>query len=232
MSTFNIENFKQYVESKIINYSNKLILDAVCQFEKPSHVIANLSQQYFSKLINKMFDLSSKPRTVSVNDWFLIKFGFKKCSKCGNIKVLDNFYNCSTYWHGKEVKCKDCCLLMTDDEKIQKYENVKIWRKKNPDKCLAQSNKRRGLKANAITSNYCKHDEEKAYWLVYFLQKELNICLHLDHIKSLSKGGAHDRYNWQILTKEDNLRKYNNDYSIVKPIIANEKLQWFMDSVL
>jgi hypothetical protein len=34
--------------------------------------------------------------------------GSKKCSKCGQIKSLDEFYRCSRVKDGRQAACKEC----------------------------------------------------------------------------------------------------------------------------
>jgi len=74
-------------------------------------------------------------------------------------------------------------------------------------------------------------DDINTQWLRRFLQTELGIELHIDHIKSLSNNGAHDKYNWQIVKAKDNLSKNNNDEHKLEPVVSNQSLLMFLDRV-
>jgi HNH endonuclease. len=51
-----------------------------------------------------------KPKSVGIQEsQELLKFGMKKCRKCGEVKGLEEFYNCEKSRDGKYGACKKCC---------------------------------------------------------------------------------------------------------------------------
>jgi hypothetical protein len=86
------------------------------------------------------------------------------------------------------------------------------WRKNNPDKQAKNSaSRRKGIKqASPLWAN------QKYISMFYQLAKEeekrLGVKIHVDHIvplKSKYVCGLHNEFNLQLLTREDNLKKFN-----------------------
>jgi len=136
--------------------------------------------------------------------------GVNKCTICKEMMPLDNF------------------TLLNDNDSVEKYksdvyENECIschrekqlgwnaaWKKENGHIVNELSARRRALKAE--TYDVLSIEEQNEVREIYKECKKLNeeagyIKFHVDHIKPLSKGGAHAPYNLQILLAEDNLRK-------------------------
>ena len=136
--------------------------------------------------------------------------GVNKCTICKEMMPLDNF------------------TLLNDNDSVEKYksdvyENECIschrekqlgwnaaWKKENGHIVNELSARRRALKAE--TYDVLSIEEQNEVREIYKESKRLNneagyIKYHVDHIKPLSKGGAHAPYNLQILLAEDNLRK-------------------------
>jgi len=227
MEKYNEQDFRNFVESKIINnyfrYNSipkEQLIDAICQFEKPSYKHLNKTIGATSLIFNRRFNLLNKPKNVAVNMWFLYLFGYKWCSKCRNIYTFNNFTLDTRNWDKLGAKCKNCVRYFQKEY----YNNNKY-------EFFIRANKRKAIKLDAITIFYTEKDDSNIEWLRMFLESELNIKLHRDHIKSLSNGGTHDKFNWQILTAEDNLRKNNRDATIVKPVVSNKKLIMFLDRI-
>ena len=88
----------------------------------------------------------------------------KKCTKCGEVKSLDEFGNSKCRKDGKQYKCKVCCkeYQINNKEKISQYR--KDYRKENKDsikssKQLYYSNNKE--KTKSTVSKYYKFNQEK-----------------------------------------------------------------------
>lgn len=53
----------------------------------------------------------------------------KKCTKCGEVKPLDYFYNQSKNRHGKEASCKECCKIRQKKWIVDNIDKVKAYKK-------------------------------------------------------------------------------------------------------
>jgi len=241
---FDINEFRDFIKQNITNdnfrkdsVSKEVLLDALCQFEVPIHMYLNKKQQNASMLLNKRFEdnLINKPKSVYVNTWFLYEFGYQRCRQCKGTKTLNNFSKDKNRWNKLQRGCKECAKKYSKTYVQEHKEQLKEYAKKhyqeNKEKYRIKEAKRRALTYNAITSDYSQIDDENTQWLRGFLQNELNIKLHTDHIESFINGGKHDKYNWQILTAEDNLRKGDRDSTFVTPIVSNKELIMFLDRV-
>ena len=88
----------------------------------------------------------------------------KKCTKCGEVKSLDEFGNSKCRKDGKQYKCKVCCkeYQINNKEKISQYR--KDYRKENKDsikssKQLYYSNNKERIKE--YSKEYYKFNQEK-----------------------------------------------------------------------
>ena len=88
----------------------------------------------------------------------------KKCTKCGEVKSLDEFGNSKCRKDGKQYKCKVCCkeYQINNKEKISQYR--KDYRKENKDsikssKQLYYSNNKEKIKE--YSKEYYKFNQEK-----------------------------------------------------------------------
>lgn len=98
----------------------------------------------------------------------------------------------------------------------------KIWRQKNPDKCRGHKRmseqKRRARKRNQLGDITSRRIQE----LLTIQKGKCVACkgvfgrsgFHIDHIIPLSKGGAHDNKNIQLLCADCNMKKHNTDMSL------------------
>jgi 5-methylcytosine-specific restriction endonuclease McrA len=99
--------------------------------------------------------------------------------------------------------------------RTQQNKYTAMWKKENPDKNCAYSNKRRALKLKAtpkwLTSEHFKQIES-FYWLAQLQYELTDTKYHVDHIiplKGKTVCGLHVPWNLQILTVRDNLTKGN-----------------------
>lgn len=118
----------------------------------------------------------------------------KKCSKCKELKTLDEFYNKKTTFDGKQTYCK-CCQLQTsskwqNDNKEKARESSYKWDSRNSDKRLKMSkryyhnNKEYYRK---MTKNWRdKNPEANALKCSKYRAKKLN-AIHPDHNPNIEK---------------------------------------------
>lgn len=138
----------------------------------------------------------------------------KTCTKCKSEKTVDSFHKDKSRSDGLRPWCKECSL-----------EHGRKWFKENPEK---QAAARRRWDSNS-------RDKKRIHWQRYkankvgaaqgFIptldeMKELygDTCMYpectrkdieIDHVVPLSKGGAHDISNFQLLCKSHNCSKGN-----------------------
>ena len=69
----------------------------------------------------------------------------KKCSKCGEVKLLGEFHKNKTMKCGYSCYCKKCAYEVKKEWRKKnywhEYEVNKLWRKANPEKCKATREK-------------------------------------------------------------------------------------------
>lgn len=108
------------------------------------------------------------------------------------------------------VAAKCAAYYVAHADKVK--ENVKAWAAANPDKLRIHSINKRAWKKNGTG----KLSHGIAARLMVLQKGKCPVCrtdlrkagYHLDHIEALSKGGAHDDKNIQLLCKPCNLSKH------------------------
>ena len=92
----------------------------------------------------------------------------KKCTKCGEVKSLDEFTNFKKGKHGKAYQCKSCFKdyfkKYKQDNKEKNNKHQKEYYKKNKEKILLQKkeyNKKNKEKNNKYNKEYYKNNKEK-----------------------------------------------------------------------
>lgn len=230
---FNLEEYKQFVDSQIINnrkrsITRKQVLDYCCQFELSAAEFFNQRKAYIK--LNRIFDLKNRPIRVPINTYLLYLFGYKRCCKCKEIKELTLFYKDSSNWNNLRKECiegeKEKRKKYYQDNKEEILERHKEYRENNKEKILEhkkeyyQNNKekyraywtkREALKRNQLGPNYIQEEEERYRKIITYLNKRYNEFYVLDHYISISKEGLHEASNWQIITAKENGSKFNKD---------------------
>jgi len=88
----------------------------------------------------------------------------KKCTKCKEVKSLDEFTNFKKGKHGKAYQCKSCFKEYYLQNKETKHKYKKEYYKKNKEKILLQKkeyNKKNKEKNNKHNKEYYKNNKEK-----------------------------------------------------------------------
>ena len=92
----------------------------------------------------------------------------KKCSKCGEVKSLDEFYNHKIGKNGKRHECKICTINLNKEyykkNKEKFSQHAKEYYKKNKEKILLQSkeyNKKNKEYNKEYYKEYYKNNKEK-----------------------------------------------------------------------
>ena len=109
----------------------------------------------------------------------------KKCTKCGEVKSLDEFYNAKKGKHGKQFRCKDCDkeYYKSNKEKIKEYN--KKYKQDNKEKIKEYNKeyyKNNKEKLSDLQKIYCKNKKEsisnnkKRYYIEnkYYINKRTN----------------------------------------------------------
>ena len=158
----------------------------------------------------------------------------KACSKCEEVKTLDEFSRDKANKDRYRSQCKVCCkeysakYYAANSEKVKEYsakyyaansEKVKEYSAKhhaaNPEKSRAKCAKRRAAKLLAIPSWLTKEDYQAMEAICKEadrLTQETGIKHHVDHIHPLQGKlvcGFHCPSNLQILTESENCSKHN-----------------------
>jgi len=89
----------------------------------------------------------------------------KKCTKCGEVKSLDAFYNNKNGKHGKMSRCKDCDKLYYQDNRERQLENAKEYRENNKEKIAKYSKAYRENNKEAISEYKLKYNVENKKYL-------------------------------------------------------------------
>lgn len=130
----------------------------------------------------------------------------KKCYKCKEIKSNESFGKDNSRYDSLQTACKDC-----------KKDLNKTYKAKNRDKLRANKNarkaKRRAKKLERTPSWLSKSQKEETKLLYRRASfKCWKAEMQVDHIVPLqgkTVSGLHVPWNLQLLTKEENLRKFN-----------------------
>jgi len=122
----------------------------------------------------------------------------RRCTGCGEVKTVDQFYKKGGTRGGYRSKCKPCYIPETN-------KSTKAWRENNPDKVRAQvkrwnennpgarliiENRRRARKVDAVLGPI-DWSMLRTITTCYLCSEPLSGPTCMDHIIPLSRGGAH-----------------------------------------
>ena|SRR3989304_2636943 len=168
---------------------------------------------------------------MQISLFSLHDFKVKRCSKCGEIKHLKDFYKRTTSPDGKNSTCKQCDLQKVHqwyiahseqkreyvrkwyiDHIQEKREKVRSWSRAHPDKVKARVQ----LKARRKFLNGGHYEDDE--WIALIEKynhtclrcgkKEPEIKLYPDHIIPVILGGTSNIDNIQPLCKRCNCIKH------------------------
>jgi hypothetical protein len=228
---FNLDNYKLYLKNEVRNDSDKYlkryfntlsldnVINALCDFEQTVYLSLNITKKQARAIINKLFDLTNKPPAVEYQNWFLFKFGFKKCRQFKKILPLACFGTNNTNWDKLRYDSKEAEIL-----RGQAYRKINPEQSKLNSKTYRQNHMAEGREYNAL-KRYTKMQrtpkwltaEHRQQLLVKYrlsrkLSKETGIKHHVDHLIPLQGeivSGLHLPWNTEVLTQSHNCSKQN-----------------------
>jgi hypothetical protein len=121
------------------------LLEALFQFEvAPSVYLKDIiPPDSLSLKYTSMFDLTGKRNSMWLNTWFLHSFGYKRCSACKEIIILDSYSYNSNSADKLQVYCKNCNSKDGKDYRAtnpdKSKEKGKAYRLANPEKSKESS---------------------------------------------------------------------------------------------
>lgn len=149
----------------------------------------------------------------------LLEQGLKNCSKCKKILPTTEFYKDSRNWHGLRGQCKTCAKKIANNywsvNREYKREYDKKYIKENSHIRAAYEARRRAIIKQATPKWLTKIDYIEIKDFYYQAQEMTRLSgekFEVDHIVPL-KGenvcGLHVPWNLQVITKTENLKKFN-----------------------
>jgi hypothetical protein len=206
------------IEYKPLNSVLDKYINAISQWNVTPYKYLNRSNsQSVNKYLNNLFKtlLVKKPKSVSINDYLLYKFGYKHCTNCNQVLLITEYSSCKSRWNNLYMTCKVCKKQYFIANKQQINNRNKQYNKENKDKINNNTAKYRASKVNA-TPNWLTKEQNNEIQNKYTESKKLTeqtgILHHVDHIIPLQGeniSGLHVPWNLQVVTAKENLQKGN-----------------------
>ena len=202
---FNIEEYKNFVASKIVNISNtkrsytkEQVLQFCSQWDKTPAEFFNGHFRTVSNKLHAIFgdSLKHKPKSVSINTYFLHEFGYRQCHKCLAIKPIDDFGVDNHRVFNLNARCKHCAVLVAKE-----YINNNKDKKRNWDA---------SRKAKLINAQPKWLTEKQKAEIMHYYSQAWQLGLEVDHIVPLrgkTVCGLHVPWNLQLLDRSANAKK-------------------------
>lgn len=210
---FDINNFKNYIESNIqkIYYkksslTKQQIIDYCSQFTLTvKEFFPDKNQSTTSEKLRNAFGTSikDKPAAVAINSYLLFNFGYICCNTCKDVLPITSFYKTSNSWTGYKHYCIACQKELRDNE------HSSLYIKANRAKYNAYLAKYRAAKLRATPPWLTKHH---LYLIEKIYKEAYDKNLEVDHIVPLQGSnvcGLHVPWNLQLLTRQENASKSN-----------------------
>lgn len=142
-----------------------------------------------SKYLSIIFP--DKPRTsAKVDNWILLKYGYKQCKHCLDVKYVEDFHKHSKHTDGLNTYCKDCQSILTAKTSADRQSRYRAAKLDRSPKWVSSS--------------------ERSSILKFYL--ECPDGYQVDHIIPLqgaTVSGLHVLSNLQYLTIAENCSKSN-----------------------
>lgn len=174
---------------------------------------------------------------------------YKKCSKCNETQIIENFHNDRSRLDGKTSACKVCRTKHV----LQYHRDNQTWKSESHIK----SNKKRMLnpeakrKASHASTKWFYANHQKTipynralatfkrierrypeaiestladvlpiYERAYAMEQETGKEYQIDHTIPLQGGGKHVATNLSILSKEDHRAKTTAEYKLIEKLLT------------
>lgn len=163
----------------------------------------------------------------------------KKCSKCGELKSVEEYYKDKACKDGIKFRCK-CC---EKEHRKQYYQSAsykkaaKTSRIKNSQNINAYNSRRRSKKKNLLHPLHNKRIEECFHLMTRILREQTGNEYEVDHIIPINKGGIHHHCNLQVIEASKNSSKldsliYQDQWVMHFTDLPTSILELFPDEVL
>tara|TARA_Y100000034_G_scaffold72285_1_gene87163 strand:+ start:2063 stop:2839 length:777 start_codon:yes stop_codon:yes gene_type:complete len=191
---FDIEEFRDFIESKIITLYKRSdsikkedLLDSLLEFDNESlHKKLKIkTSSACSQKLSRIFkdNIKDKPRNVSINDWFLFLFNYRVCHSCKQFLPLSTYYYLESNWSGYHPSCKKCSSNYKKDNREHILEQGKDYYQRNKQKILERTSDYYYKNKEQYKIRHKKYREENPdkvlFWANKYRAKKLQATLPL-----------------------------------------------------
>jgi hypothetical protein len=204
---FNNQDYASFVTSKIVklsntkrSYSKEQVIAYCSQWEKTPAEFFNGHFRTVSNKLHAIFgeSIKNKPRSVSINVYFLHEYGYKYCYQCSQIKNIEQFGFSRDRVFNLNSRCKPCAVKLSA-----------LYINNNKDKKRSYDASRKAVLLRAQPA--WLSDKQKAD-ILHFYSQAWQLGLEVDHIvplRSKNVCGLHVPWNLQLLSRSANASKNN-----------------------